>query len=57
VVKKGDIKGLHQAINLVLKKNKSFYSKVCRERAEHHFNYKDRFGEYISLFLNLIEKL
>ena len=56
VVNKGDINGLHKAIISVLQKGKTFYSKACRERAEQHFNYKDRFGEYIELYEHLIEK-
>jgi putative colanic acid biosynthesis glycosyltransferase len=55
LVEKGDISGLYQAILSILKKSKTYYSKACRERAETHFNYKDRFGEYISLYQNLIQ--
>jgi putative colanic acid biosynthesis glycosyltransferase len=55
-VEKGDIKGLHQAIISVLQKGKTFYSKACRDRAEHYFNYKDRHGEYITLFQNLLKE-
>lgn len=56
IVNKGDINRLHEAIISVLQKDKTYYSKVCRERAEKHFNYKDRLGEYIALYQNLIEK-
>jgi glycosyltransferase involved in cell wall biosynthesis len=56
VVNKGDINELHQAITTVIKKGKTFYSKACRERAERHYNFEDRYREYITLFTNLIER-
>lgn len=55
-VKKGDIDELYRAINRVLEKGKISYSTECRKRAIKLYNYKDRFGEYMTLFQNLIEK-
>jgi glycosyltransferase involved in cell wall biosynthesis len=56
IVNKGDTKALSKAINMVLQKRKTFYSKQCRERAIQLFNYKRQFGEYLKLFQHLVEK-
>jgi glycosyltransferase involved in cell wall biosynthesis len=56
VVNKGDINGLYQSIISILQKGKTHYLKACRERAEHYFSYKNRFGEYIELYRQLIEE-
>ena len=53
VVEQGNIPGLVSAIKSVCKKGKSFYTTVCRERAEKLFNKNKCFEEYIDLYNEL----
>ena len=54
-VDKGNIEKLYEAINTILEKGKSSFSDACRKRAEQHYNFKDRLGEYITLFHELVK--
>jgi putative colanic acid biosynthesis glycosyltransferase len=56
VVKKGDIKGLEQAIHVIIKNGKSFYQDNCRKRAELLFDKNERYLDYIKLFESILIK-
>ena len=53
IVEPGDIKGVYNAIMLILK-NKSNYMNSCRERAVCKFDKQSNFNKYVSLYGNLI---
>lgn len=55
VVEKGDILGLHNAIKMVFKKDKEFYSEKCCKRAMTFFDKNERYNDYLDLYLRLIE--
>lgn len=55
VVKKRDIQGLKDAIDLMMNDKKKFTLKMCRERAEKYFNKEDRFQDYFNLYKNLLK--
>ena len=57
VVGKGNITALHQAINEVLHKGKSFYTVNCRQRAEALFNKDDRYKDYLNLYESMLTSL
>lgn len=50
VVPVGDIDGLYKEIKEILSKEKSVYSKACREFAEQNFDMKKNLSEYAKLF-------
>lgn len=54
VVEQGDIKGSFEAINLIKRNGKTFYSHACRERALSYFNKQVCYAEYIQLYENII---
>lgn len=54
VVKKGDIKGLAEAINIIVKKGKKHYTPLCRTRAEKYFNKDDRYMDYLNLYEKIL---
>lgn len=54
VVEKGNIDKLLEAIKLIKKRDKKFYTVQCRYRAIKFFNKKDRFMEYIKLYEKLL---
>lgn len=56
VVNKGDIKGLEQAIHVIIKNGKSFYQDNCRKRAELLFDKNERYLDYIKLFESILIK-
>lgn len=56
VVAKGNLSEIFSAIKVILQNGKNTYSAACRARAEKLFNKTDRFGDYINLYNNLIEK-
>lgn len=56
VVNKGDIQGLKDAIDIIIKKGKSAYTTLCRQRAEQHFNKDICFQKYMELYESLISK-
>lgn len=53
-VEKGDLDAMKRAINLILSRGKSYYSKSCRERAERYFNKDERFVDYIELYESFV---
>ena len=55
VVNQGDLSLLQTAVESVAK-NKSSYTKACRERVVECFNKQDRFEDYVTLFNSLINK-
>jgi glycosyltransferase involved in cell wall biosynthesis len=55
VIEKGDITGLYQAINEVLKNGKSHYSQSCRERAEQYFDKEKQFRHYLDLYKDMLK--
>ena len=54
VVEKGDYLGLKNAMNLLCKKGKEFYTERCRQRAVEKFNKNDRFMDYIKLYKEIL---
>lgn len=54
-IEKGNIKEIRKAVDNIIGKGKSYYSNVCRKRAEKYFNEKERFQEYINLYESLIK--
>lgn len=54
VVDKFDTNGLIEGILAIEKMSKKSYFDFCRERAEHLYNYKQKFDEYIDLYKELI---
>lgn len=56
IVPQGDIEALLFAVNSVKKCTKSFYEGKCRKYALQHFNYKDRYNDYINLYQRLLAK-
>ena len=54
VIKKGDILGLKNAINIILKSKKKFTSDLCRNRAKENFDNKNRFKDYIDIYNNIL---
>lgn len=53
VVEVGQIDRLYKEIEEILSKDKSIYSKACREFAEHNFNMEKNLSEYAKLFEEL----
>jgi len=49
-VSKGNIMGLKSAALDLIKENKQTLSMLCRKRAEHLYDAKDRFSDYLSLY-------
>ena len=56
VVNKNDINGLLDAIKMIRKNGKEFYSGACRARAVKYFNKNERFAEYVDLYEKLLIK-
>lgn len=56
IVEPGNIKGVAEAVDRILRKGKSYYFDSCRKRAELFFNKDDRFLEYLNLYVSLIKK-
>lgn len=50
IVSVGDIDGLYKEIKEILSKDKSVYSKACREFAEQNFDMEKNLSEYAKLF-------
>jgi putative colanic acid biosynthesis glycosyltransferase len=50
VVSKNDVAGLKSAIEKIIKKGRTGFQALCRERAERNFDKNDRFMDYVSLF-------
>jgi len=57
VVEKGDIKGLANAIKMIKKNGKDYYSQVCRQRALRFFNKEERFVDYIKLYDKILSEV
>jgi glycosyltransferase involved in cell wall biosynthesis len=54
IVAKGDIRMLHEKIQLILIKGKEHYSTICRKRAVKYFNKDDRYADYLDLYQQLL---
>jgi len=54
IIQKNNINGLIDAIEIVRKKGKDFYSTACRTRVVKYFNKNDRYSEYIDLYKKMI---
>jgi putative colanic acid biosynthesis glycosyltransferase len=50
VVQRGDFSGLVEAIAIVRKKGKNFYTERCQKRVKDLFDKNDRFAEYVALY-------
>lgn len=50
VVEKGNINELYNGISTVLRNGQEHYSSNCRKRAEDMFDKKDRYGDYLKLY-------
>lgn len=55
VVEKGDVNALRQALDIIKKKGKGFYSQACRERAVKLFNKDERYEDYVQLYENILK--
>ena len=55
VVETGDIDGLVEAIDRILKSGKDSYSEACRAHVEKCFNKDDRYLDYLRLFQGLVK--
>ena len=53
-VRKGDIPGLMESIQLFCENGKDHYSSACRNRAETLYDKNERFNDYINLFRSLL---
>jgi glycosyltransferase involved in cell wall biosynthesis len=56
IVEKRNLNELKNAIEVIKKKGKGFYSKACRQRAVRLYNKNQKFEEYFSLYENLLIK-
>lgn len=54
VVEQGDMIGIRNAIDIIKKRGKTFYSKACRNRAVNYFDKRDRYLEYFKVYENLL---
>ena len=54
IIKKGDVKGLCNAIQDLALQPKEHYTKVCRTRAEQLFKKEDRYLDYLRLYETLL---
>ena len=54
IVKKGDVKGLYNAIQELALHSQDQYAKACRTRAVQLFNKDDRYLDYLKLYETLI---
>ena len=54
VVQKGDLNALIQALDIIKRNGKGYYSEACRERAVKSFNKEERYEDYIKLYEDLI---
>ncbi len=55
IVEPGNIDGVSEAIQTIIKNGKGYYSQPCRERAINYFDKNDRFREYVKLYEELIK--
>jgi glycosyltransferase involved in cell wall biosynthesis len=56
IVEKGSITELKAALRSVIEAGKDSFSSQCRKRAELLYNKYDRFGDYINLYKQILEK-
>lgn len=56
VVEQGDFNEVVKAINIIKKKGKDVYAKVCRERALTYFNKNECYAEYFRLYNEILNK-
>jgi glycosyltransferase involved in cell wall biosynthesis len=56
VVEKGNVPALAIAIQQVIKKGKSYYESICRERAMKLFNKNERYKDYLKLYEKVISE-
>ena len=54
VVEQGDVAAMAEAIKAICDKSKEHYVKVCRQRAEEHFDKDKCFQKYIRLYEDLL---
>lgn len=55
IVQKGDLKGVKQKMNEIMKNGKSYYSLSCRKRTEQMFNKFTQYKEYIHLYRSILD--
>ena len=56
IVEKGDVKGLAESINIILKNPNLYSLENCRSRAIEKFNRTTQFNKYIDVYENLLDK-
>lgn len=54
IIEQGDIKGLIQTIHSIKERGKEYYQEACRRRAVEHYNKKDKFKDYITLYNRIL---
>lgn len=55
IVEQGDVDAVWQNVKRIREKKKSSYSKACRERAEELYDKKNKFKEYMHLYLERLK--
>ena len=56
VVEPGNIEGVAEAIQEILRNGKNYYSNACRKRAEEYYDKDNKFAEYVDLYESLTKK-
>ncbi len=57
IVEKGDVNGLFQMINIILKNGKDLYSEACRNLVLEKYNQEIQYEKYITLYNSKIKKV
>lgn len=56
IIDKGDIRGIINAVEIVRRNGKNFYSKNCRDRALNFYNKNERYLDYLKLYESILLK-
>lgn len=55
IVEQGNVNAIWQTVKLIREKGKDLYREACRKRAVKLFNKKDKFEEYMQLYMELLK--
>ncbi len=55
VIEKGDVMALHAAVQSLQNDGKEVYSTACRKKAEKLYDKNERYGEYLDLYLKMMD--
>lgn len=56
VVERGNYSSLESAIKVIIQRGKDYYRDACIKRAHQMFDNRERFSDYLSLYLDIIRK-